>query len=59
VTVLVMPEEGLQVSAAHQYLLDAWDALERVLMLEPVPWVDCSSFARRRAKSPAPKAKTT
>jgi hypothetical protein len=59
VSSLIMPEEGLQLSVAHLTLADAWAALERSLMAEPVGWTDCSSYARRRAKRPAPKAKTT
>lgn len=49
-TTLVMPEEGVQVSVVHNALSTAWDALEHVLCLEPVPWVECSEFATRRAK---------
>lgn len=49
-TSLVMPEEGVQVSVVHNALSKAWDALEHVLCLEPVPWVECSEFATRRAK---------
>jgi hypothetical protein len=49
-TSLVMPEEGVQVSVVHNALSKAWDALEHVLCLEPVPWVECSEFAVRRAK---------
>lgn len=47
---LVMPEEGVQVSVVHNMLSSAWDALEQVLHSEPVPWVECSEFATRRAK---------
>jgi len=51
-----MPEEGVQVSVVHSRLYNAWDALEHVLCLEPVPWVECSEFARKRAKQPAKNA---
>jgi hypothetical protein len=45
-----MPEEGVQVSVVHNALSTAWEALEQVLNTEPVPWVECSEFATRRAK---------
>jgi hypothetical protein len=54
-----MPEEGLQVSVATHRVTNAYEALEAALSLEPVPWVECSGYAKRRAKQPAPKAKTT
>jgi len=49
-TSLTMPEEGVMVSVVHDALSKAWDALEDVLAMEPVPWVECSEFALRRAK---------
>lgn len=56
-TTLVMPEEGVQVSVVHNALSKAWEALEHVLCLQPVPWVECSEFATRRAKHPQDKKK--
>jgi hypothetical protein len=55
-----MPEEGVMVQVVHADLSKAWDALEGVLSMEPVPWVECSEFAVRRAKQRGKeKEKTT
>ncbi len=50
VTTLTMPEEGRMLKVTHDKLSKAWDALERALSHRPIPWVQCSDFARRRAK---------
>jgi hypothetical protein len=55
VTTLVLPEEGLQLTVATHALSKAWEAIEACLHLEPIPWVECSGYARKRAKQPAPK----
>lgn len=50
VTTLTMPEEGRMLRVAHEALSAAWDALELALRDRPIPWVQCSDFAKRRAK---------
>ena len=54
-TSLVMPEEGVQVQVVHGNLSEAWEALEGLLSQEPVPWIECSEFATRRAKQKGKK----
>jgi len=50
VSTLTMPEEGRSLRVVHDLFSDAWNALEHALMSKPIPWVQCSDFALRRAK---------
>jgi hypothetical protein len=47
---LIMPEEGVQVTAITNRLSLLFDDLEALLNLEPVPWIECSEYALKRAK---------
>ena len=47
---LIMPEEGVQVTCVTNALSKSWDELEMTLQLEPVPWVECSDYALKRAR---------
>lgn len=55
VTTLTMPEEGRSLRVVHDLLSDAWGSLEHALNTKPIPWVQCSDFALRRAKIKRPK----
>jgi hypothetical protein len=50
ISTLTMPEEGRQLRVVHDTLCNAWDALETALTANPISWVECSDFARKRAK---------
>jgi hypothetical protein len=50
-----MPEEGRSLRVVHDLFGDAWFALEHALNMKPIPWVQCSDYALRRAKIKKPK----
>ena len=54
---MVMPEEGLQLSVITDDFGAALSALELAMQGEDAPWVECSTYALRRAKRRADKAK--
>ena len=55
VTTLTMPEEGRSLRVVHDLFGDAWVVLEHALNCKPIPWVQCSDFALKRAKIKKPK----
>jgi hypothetical protein len=48
ITKLILPEEGIEVHAAGEYLSDAFDAIEGSLCVRPVPWRKCSQYALKK-----------